>query len=62
MGNKIDSLYIRNLQYYQNSRIDLQISKKVIALNTESKFIKCSDGSSYNYDKIFLATGVMYDC
>jgi pyridine nucleotide-disulfide oxidoreductase len=60
MAGDIKKLYLQNAQYYEDSLIDLHLNKKVVNLNAKHKLIKCDDGSTFKYNKVFLATGLKY--
>ena len=53
----MDSIYLKNRDWYDKNNIDLHLGVKVIGIDTLNKKITAEDGSTINYDSLLVATG-----
>jgi len=53
----IDRVYTRPQKFFTKHNIDLRLSSRVIKLEPEDKRITFFDGSTLNYDRLFIGTG-----
>lgn len=57
MASKIDSLKLRNDEFYNEARIEIRLNTSCKKLDTEAHIAHFDDGSNLHFDKIFIATG-----
>lgn len=53
----IDQHLLKSAESYEKENIDLQLGKKVIAIDRDKKQISLADGQVQAYDKLVMATG-----
>ncbi|MBI5745996.1 MAG: NAD(P)/FAD-dependent oxidoreductase [Nitrospirae bacterium] len=53
----IDSIYLKNRDWYEKNNIDLHLGMKVVGIDTQNKKITAEDGSAISYDSLLVATG-----
>lgn len=54
---QIDSIFLREAQWYEKNRIQLLTGKKAISIDWSDRYVELSDGMTLRYDKLILATG-----
>lgn len=52
-----EDLALRPLDYYQAADIELWLDRTVTSLDTEKKVLVCRDGTSVQYNSLFIGTG-----
>lgn len=52
-----DWLPLRPAEFYEQQRIDLRLSSRVSAIDTERREVQLADGSRHGFDTLLLATG-----
>ncbi len=53
----IDSIYLKNRDWYEKNNIDLHLGVKVTGIDTVRKIITAEDGTAIAYDSLLAATG-----
>ena len=56
-GKSMDDILIRPAGSYESAEIDIQLGKRVVAIDRQAKTISLDDGESLAYSKLILATG-----
>ena len=54
---KVEEILVRPQQYFADNHAEVVLNTLAIALDAGGKTITCKDGSSYQYEKLLLATG-----
>ena len=54
---KVDDVFINDMEFYANNNIVLSLGTKVVKLDPAKKEVTDSEGNTYRYDKLLLATG-----
>ncbi|XP_074598043.1 apoptosis-inducing factor 3-like [Brevipalpus obovatus] len=57
LDTPIENILLKPLDEYKNSEIQIKTSSGVKSINTKEKNIICDDGTTFSYDKVFLASG-----
>lgn len=57
MDVDIESLQLRDNMFYSQNDIGVHLEKEVQKIDVEHKLIKTTDGTSMNYDRVYIATG-----
>ena len=58
MDNTIDSILLRNEEFYDDNDIEVMLGISATSLSLESKEITLSNGEILKYDKTYIATGL----
>jgi 3-phenylpropionate/trans-cinnamate dioxygenase ferredoxin reductase subunit len=53
----VEEIFVQPPQYFADNRADVVLNTLVMALDAGGKTITCKNGSSYQYEKLLLATG-----
>lgn len=56
-GKSMDDILIRPAGSYESAEIDIQLGKRVVAIDRQAKTISLDNGESLAYSKLILATG-----
>lgn len=57
MDSHVDSILLRNQEFYDNNDIEVLLGVSATALNVERKEMSLSNGDKLKYDKVYIATG-----
>src|SRR5690606_9622295 len=52
-----DKLFLKDLQFYDKKDIKLLLDKKAQFIDTQKNQVMLDDSSTYEYDKLLIATG-----
>src|SRR5574337_190562 len=55
---KIEELMVKEMNFYNQKRIELNLGVKAVRLDKKRKFVETSDGKHYGYGKLLVATGI----
>lgn len=55
--NTLETLFLRKKEVYQQKNIELLTSVKALRIEPETKTVTTSDGQTFSYDKLLIATG-----
>ncbi len=54
---KVEEIFIHDQQYFADQGVTVAVNTTVADLDAEDKTLICTDGTSFRYDKLLLATG-----
>ena len=54
---KVEDIFVHDQDFYANRGVDLALGTEVVRLETARRTIADSNGNTYRYDKLLLATG-----
>lgn len=54
---KVEEIFVHDQEFYDQNGVELALSTKVVALDADQKTVTDSEGKSYRYEKLLLATG-----
>jgi 3-phenylpropionate/trans-cinnamate dioxygenase ferredoxin reductase component len=54
---KVEEIFIHDRQYYADNGVTVAVNTTVADIDPEEKALICTDGTSYRYEKLLLATG-----
>lgn len=57
LDTPIENILLKPLDEYKDAEIHIKTSSGVKSINTKEKNIICDDGTTFSYDKVFLASG-----
>jgi len=57
MDNSIESILLRNEEFYDENDIEVMLGVSATSLSVESKEVSLSNGENLKYDKVYIATG-----
>lgn len=58
LNARLEDLYLRDKNFYENHHIDFKLKKEVVGVNVNKKIVLCSDGDIFEYDKLLIASGL----
>jgi len=53
----VEEIFVHDRQYFIDNNVDVVLDTMVVGINAADKTITCKDGSTYQYEKLLLATG-----
>ena len=56
-SGKDASVYYKKSEFFQKQNVDLNLGKRVVAIDAENQIITLDNGHRYEYQKLLLATG-----
>lgn len=54
---KVEDIFLHNQKYYDDSGVKLALGIKIVSLDAKQKRVIDSQGNTFNYEKLLLATG-----
>ena len=57
MDNNIESILLRNEEFYDENDIEVMLGVSATSLSLESKEVSLSNEEKLKYDKVYIATG-----
>mgnify|MGYP003451979405 FL=1 len=54
---KVEDIFIGEPGFYEKNGVELQLGKRVVALDTKAHEVKDASGKVYRYEKLLIATG-----
>ncbi len=56
-GRDPRELQLREADWYARHQVQLRLGQRVVGVDTQKRCVTCSDGNSFAYDRLVLATG-----
>jgi NADPH-dependent 2,4-dienoyl-CoA reductase/sulfur reductase-like enzyme len=53
----VEEIFVRPKQYFTDNHVDILLNTMAVKLDAANKTITCTDGNTYHYEKLLLATG-----
>ena len=57
-SQEVERVYLRAEKFYQDKDIDQKLSTRATAIDPDAKVVELADGSSIDYDKLLISTGL----
>ena len=54
---KVEEIFVRDKDFFLRNNVDIALNTKVTAVDSANKFVICTDGKTFKYEKLLLATG-----
>lgn len=54
---KVEEVFVHNQQYFADNGVNVMVNTTAAQLDPEEKTVTCTDGSTYQYERLLLATG-----
>jgi 3-phenylpropionate/trans-cinnamate dioxygenase ferredoxin reductase component len=53
----VEQIFVKPQKYYADNQADVVLNTKVVKIDATNQTIDCTDGNTYQYEKLLLATG-----